>query len=103
MNASCVQALCDGNGQEVCGRVFSPRLLGPHWLAVGAQTHEHVLLLVLPLCRGVRVVPVLFDPLYQLAVSAKLFLENGKETIFEVKRNMMQHMKHPEGYQDVLT
>lgn len=84
VNASRVQALWDGNGQEVRGCVFSPRLLGPHWLAVGAQTHEHVLLLVLPLCRGVRVVPVLLDPLYQLAVSAELLLENGKETRFEV-------------------
>lgn len=79
MNASCVQALLDGDRQEVCGCVFSPCLLGPHWLAVGAQTHEHVLLLVLPLGRGVRVVPVLLDPFYQLAVSAVLLLENLKK------------------------
>lgn len=83
-----MQALWDGNGQEVCGCIFSPRFLGPHWLAIGTQTHEHVLLLVLPLSRGVRVVPVLLDPLYQLAVGAKLLLENRKETTFAVRGHM---------------
>lgn len=65
----------------MCGSVFSPRLLGPHRLAVGAQAHEHGLLLVPPLSRGVGVVPVLLDSLHELAVSAKLPLENTNTTL----------------------
>lgn len=72
--------LWNGDGQEVCGSVFSSRLLGPHRLAVGAQAHEHGLLLVPPLGRGVGVVPVFLDPLHKLAVSAELPLENTNTT-----------------------
>lgn len=59
----------------MCGCVFSPGLFGSHRPPVGAQAHEHGLLLVPPLCRGVGVVPVLLDPLYQLAVNAEITLK----------------------------
>lgn len=63
-------------GQEVGGSVFPSCFLAPHGLAVGAQPHEHGLLLVPPLCWGIGVVPVLLNPLGQPTVNTKVPLEN---------------------------
>lgn len=71
----------------MCGCVFSPGLFGSHRLPVGHQAHEHGLLPVPPLCRGVGVVPVLLYPLYQLAVNAKIFLK--EEDILESVRDIV--------------
>lgn len=68
----------------MCGCVFSPGLFGSHRLPVGAQAHEHGLHLVPPLCRGVRVVPVLLYPLYQLAVNAEIPLKEEEEVYLSV-------------------
>lgn len=63
------------------GRVFPAGFLPPHRFAVGVQPHEHVLLLVAPLRRGVGVVLVLLDAFDQAAVGTKVPLwEWGEET-----------------------
>lgn len=65
------------NGQEVSGSVFPSGFLPPHWLAIGVQSHEHVLLLVAPLCRSVGVVLVLLDAFDQTTVRTKVPLQGG--------------------------
>lgn len=61
------------------GCVFPPRLPPLHWLAVGVQSHKHVLLLVAPLGRSVGVVLVLLDAFNQATVWAVLPLCRGRD------------------------
>lgn len=67
------------DGQKVCGRVFPAGFLPPHRFSVGVQPHEHVLLLVAPLRRGVGVVLVLLDAFDQAAVGTKVPLQGEEE------------------------
>lgn len=69
--------------EEMGGCVLPAGLLAPHGFATGAKAHKHGLLLVPPLGRCVRVVLVLLDPLCQLAICAKLFLQgtNNKRRV----------------------
>lgn len=66
------------DGQEVSGSVFPTSLLPPHRLAVGIQSHKHVLFLVAPLCWSVGVVLVLLDAFDQAAVRTKVPLKVGR-------------------------
>lgn len=66
------------DGQEVRGRVFPAGFLPPHGFAVGVEPHEHVLLLVAPLCRGVGVVLVLLDAFDQAAVRPEVPLQRRR-------------------------
>lgn len=61
------------------GCVFPAGFLPPHGFAVGVQPHEHVLLLVAPLRRGVGVVLVLLDAFDQAAVWTKVPLRGEEE------------------------
>ena len=61
------------------GSVFPASFPPFHGLAVGAETHKHVFLLVAPLGRRVRVVFVLLDALGQAAVGSEVSLRRGEQ------------------------
>lgn len=69
------------DGQEVRGRVFPAGFLPPHRFAVGVEPHEHVLLLVAPLRRGVGVVLVLLDAFDQAAVRPEVPLQRRRRRL----------------------
>lgn len=69
------------DGQEVRGRVFPAGFLPPHRFAVDVEPHEHVLLLVAPLRRGVGVVLVLLNAFDQAAVRPEVPLQRRRRRL----------------------
>lgn len=67
------------DGQEMSGCVFPPRLLPPHRLAIGIESHKHVLLLIAPLRWSVGVVLVLLDAFDQATVGTVVSLRRSKK------------------------